>query len=171
MRMLLFLCFSRRSVLPLMLSRCGPRLTLISCDEIQEFGTCGGPSTRFRQTKCLRCEKLRFGEKPVPPVVSVNAAAALEELIGAPGNQIEYVSCMFRKRSSTDARSTSVLTAIDDSGENWSLIVYFLSEEQPLKKEAFRGQTRSPYKLRIFCNSRLLALFTFAPLKTVASVR
>jgi len=65
--------------------------------ESRNFGACGKLFARFREVELYGREQLGFREKPVRPVVSVDASTALENLEGALGNQIEYVLCMFEE--------------------------------------------------------------------------
>jgi hypothetical protein len=65
--------------------------------ESREFGARGEPFSRFRDVELHGGEELGFREEPILPVISMHVPAALENLKGAPGNQIEYVLCMFEK--------------------------------------------------------------------------
>jgi hypothetical protein len=65
--------------------------------ESRKFGARGEPFSRFREVELHGGEQLGLREKPILPVISVHVPAALENLKGAPGNQIEYVLCMFEK--------------------------------------------------------------------------
>ncbi|MGC1727432.1 MAG: hypothetical protein WA755_18825 [Candidatus Acidiferrales bacterium] len=62
-----------------------------------DFGACQKPFAGFGNVKLDGREQLRLGEKPILAVMSVHTSAALENLKGASGNQIEYVLCMFEK--------------------------------------------------------------------------
>jgi hypothetical protein len=65
--------------------------------ESRKLGACGKPFSRFREVELHGGEEFGFREEPILPVVSVNVPAVLENIIGAPGNEIEYVLCMFEK--------------------------------------------------------------------------
>jgi hypothetical protein len=65
--------------------------------ESRKFGACGKLFAGLREVELHGGKELGFREKPIFPVVSVHASTGLEHLEGTPGNQIEYVLCMFEK--------------------------------------------------------------------------